>query len=374
MTSANGSPDEVDVVAGREPPPFAQAPVWVHLAPVSAKAKELHTILLAHVNQIRAQGGDRRVFPTTRALARILGYKDPAAIGPLSTELVKIGALDKQRFGMPSRNRYVVHSMPPDGYTGPMSLADWYAQNKPSLAAEAEAEADRRRAKRAVGPAQDKPVAAKERQLDPEPPVAAENRQQVAAPERQHVAAENPRELYEEELDEENYKIKTPDSRNPDDPVDSATPGQTTPPAGEGTWQGTIDGGEKRVDPPPDPRDVAYGIARIWVEFWAEKGTPIGGRKPITVMQNLVVGFLAQGYAQEEIEHVLKKLKKPIIPSISMMQDALVNVRLGKPAVPRQGRAPVENVNAHWRSDDQTSRPRRAELPDAVVQTTGGAW
>ncbi|MFD8533891.1 hypothetical protein ACFV0L_41430 [Streptosporangium canum] len=120
--------EPMEMTPGRRAP-FTIVPDWVMLSGISAPAQALYVQAAMHINQKR---GDEEVWPTREDLAARLGYKKPATVDPYIKELVELGAFDvyTRRFagGMRARNRYVVHQDPPPGYTGPRSLADYYAR------------------------------------------------------------------------------------------------------------------------------------------------------------------------------------------------------------------------------------------------------
>jgi hypothetical protein len=117
---------------GRRRNPFVAVGEWVALADISSRAKELYALLLAHVNQSRADG---IAWPSRGTLAALLRYSRPNKVDPLLTELEALGAIEVKRDrrrpdGSTTANLYLVHEVPPDGYGGPESLAGWYAARR----------------------------------------------------------------------------------------------------------------------------------------------------------------------------------------------------------------------------------------------------
>lgn len=375
---------------GREPPPFTQAPDWVALADISPTARHLHTVLSAHINQRRA--GQRVVWPSTRSLAKILNLSRRDKVSPFIAELVKLGAIDKARRGMPARNVYVIHQMPPQGYTGPLSVSEWYERHRDELAAEAAADdtarAAKKEAKRAAAAAkkvsgesgdnvqaeqvgtQVTPVTPDSGQQGEEPPVTPDAGQLVAPPDGQPVTPPGGREQYEveqEQLEQEQAQ----DQKPPADADGGAARSKIA--------QQTIDGGEEPLDAEKiaDPKDVAKGIARVWLGYWADpkRNTPIGGAAPHVLharMTSCVLGFLTREYTREEIGKALNLIAEPIIPTPDRLQRALREVREGRPT-PRQsrnGRRSGADVENDWAD----VRPAEGTKQMAAASTGGAEW
>lgn len=143
-TCTNGP--EVDIVAGREPPPHTQAPDWVALADIPAEAHSLHVKLKMHVNRDR---GDSTCWPGTDSLAEMMGVSRGDKVTPWLQALERIGAINIIRGGANNRNTYVVHSMPPAGHTGPTTLKEWYQAKRDKLDAAKDAAAAKRATRRA---------------------------------------------------------------------------------------------------------------------------------------------------------------------------------------------------------------------------------
>ncbi|MFI2373201.1 hypothetical protein [Streptomyces sp. NPDC018833] len=107
--------------------PYVQLGHWMGLADVSATAKELYWILAMHLNYKR---GDRYVWPSTEILAMLLGYSRGDKITPFTRELESIGALTVIKVpdgrGPQKKNVYKLRRTPPEHYTGPRSLGEFY--------------------------------------------------------------------------------------------------------------------------------------------------------------------------------------------------------------------------------------------------------
>lgn len=112
--------------------PYVTGGEWVVVSAASRGAKALYFVLRSHVNRGR---GDDQVWPTQEVLADLLGISKPERIKPLTDELVALGAVETERVryarGMRQRLIYTVHEAPPQGYAGPLSLADYYRARTP---------------------------------------------------------------------------------------------------------------------------------------------------------------------------------------------------------------------------------------------------
>lgn len=352
-----------EVVTGREPPPHTQAPDWIRFSPISSSAKELHTVLKAHVNQVR---GDTVVWPSTRSLAKILGLSRRDRVSPLLKELVSIEAIEIKRHGMPARNIYVVHSLPPAGYAGPLSVSEWYVRNREALNAEAAADKSKRDERASRNKASDT-----EQQVTPvtpdtgQQPVTPDTGQLVDATAGQHVAPPAGRKQEEEEQDEEKEE-------KPAGPADRR--GDSKPAA----IQTTIDGSDEALPEKtaPTTTQVAFGLADVWINWWASRGTPIAANNPKHQLKSLVKQFLDAEYTETELKDALRSLNEPI-PTKPQLQRELIRARGGSAgsAVRPQQRAGAK-VNGYW---DQVREAEAGNGHDmaavgADVQTTGAKW
>ncbi len=125
----DGAPS-LDVVPGREPPKWTSAEDWVALSGISPTAHSLWITLKMHVNRNR---DDTLVWPTTVSLALLMNHKRGDKVSGALKELESVGAITIVRKGMPRRNLYVVHSVPPAGYRGPTDLKQWYAAHRSEI-------------------------------------------------------------------------------------------------------------------------------------------------------------------------------------------------------------------------------------------------
>lgn len=122
---------KVGFKTGRQGAPYTDIHEWVMFSSASAEAKALYVIMRAHVNRER---GDNIVWMSGNTLAILLGYSRGDKIKKFLDELVKLGALSEpDRAGVHGVNVYEVHREPPKGYTGPLSVDEWYAANGPEL-------------------------------------------------------------------------------------------------------------------------------------------------------------------------------------------------------------------------------------------------
>ncbi len=112
---------------GRQAPTWTDVPdfvTWLVKCPVS---RELYRLLKMHVNISRE---DDSCWPTLSSLASLLNLSREDKVNPYLKKLIDAKLVDKHREGMPARNVYVIHDLPPDGWTGTMSLSEWYAKRK----------------------------------------------------------------------------------------------------------------------------------------------------------------------------------------------------------------------------------------------------
>ncbi|WP_067574451.1 hypothetical protein [Nocardia acidivorans] len=139
--------EDIELYEGRPEPvlPYSMLGDWVMLAlqvkKVRHPALSLYWALVAHVNANRAKKGDRKVWPTQKTLAKMLGYSEGKKIKPYLDELVAIDAIEILTKPVPGggfrvQSTYVIHKSPPPDYDGMESLQDFYN----ALKAEQEAE------------------------------------------------------------------------------------------------------------------------------------------------------------------------------------------------------------------------------------------
>ncbi len=127
--------DRFDVQPGRRIP-YTQLPDWVAVADIAPQARLIFWILEAHVNVRRArrraaqQQDDREVWTSREVLADLLGKRQARTADPYIRQLEAIGAVTVHRpdeTGL-TYNVYEPHLTPPDGYTGPRSLGEYYTR------------------------------------------------------------------------------------------------------------------------------------------------------------------------------------------------------------------------------------------------------
>jgi hypothetical protein len=121
--------DEMDEVVPEEWPTFyTPVPVWVLLSGCTAQAYRMYAFLAEHINN--RTPGKRIAFPSQKAIAKALGLKDARDVARYRDELADLGAIRFEEFryagGMRRRYRYWVRFNPPEGYTGMLSLGQFY--------------------------------------------------------------------------------------------------------------------------------------------------------------------------------------------------------------------------------------------------------
>lgn len=380
MTDFNEPPDGMDAVAvraGRRGTTYTDVHDWVTFSDALPESKALYVVLRAHVNRLRA---DDLVWTSTLALAKVLTYSRGDKISPFIKDLTRLGAIDVERAGLHGRLMFTVNQEPPAGYTGPLTAADWHAQNKAELdriRTEEKAKRDARRARAKTkktgevdSPESVHPVSG-EQAVHPDrgEPVHPESGEPVHP-----VSGREPDVL---EPDEENQKNQTP--------VAGAT-GEAGMPAKPETAQTTIDGTEESLAPREATlKDLANEDARIWVEFWRGRGTPIAGAQVHAKLRSLILSFLTAEYAPAEIREALKRIAAPVVPTADRMQRELAVVR-GVDVAPTSGapRGAGARVNGTWNrqigepavpaQSNGTTVPVQSAPRAVAIQTTGGFW
>ncbi|MEV2259184.1 hypothetical protein AB0J13_11050 [Streptomyces anulatus] len=129
---AFGFDEDSDEVVPEEWPTFyTPVPVWVLLCGCSAQAYRMYAFLAEHINN--RTPGKRIAFPSQKAVARAMNLKDYRDVAKYREELAALGAIRFEEFryagGMRRRYRYWVRFNPPEGYTGLLSLTDFYEAN-----------------------------------------------------------------------------------------------------------------------------------------------------------------------------------------------------------------------------------------------------
>jgi hypothetical protein len=116
---------------GRKIPNWTAALDWVALADeVPPASHSLYVKLRMYLNEDR---GDGIVWPGMERLAEMMGFEKIESVGRWLKPLVEVGAIEVIKVGMPARNEYVLHDLPPEGYAGPMTLRDWTRLHKAAI-------------------------------------------------------------------------------------------------------------------------------------------------------------------------------------------------------------------------------------------------
>ncbi|MEV6693383.1 hypothetical protein AB0M35_18125 [Micromonospora sp. NPDC051196] len=144
MTTTRKAGD-VELKRGRESPQWTDVHDWVALSGVSPGALALYVVLRMHVNR---QRGDDEVTTSTLTLAVLMGLSRGDKVKGYLDELVAVGAVDIDRGGLHRRNTYTVHQLPPEGYTGKVTLKAWYDEHRALLALKRADEKAKRDARR----------------------------------------------------------------------------------------------------------------------------------------------------------------------------------------------------------------------------------
>lgn len=107
------------------PVQFSQVPAWITLHPdLSAQALREYSFLALHVRP-----GRPVAFPGKEMIAKVIGVSRADKVTPHTRALERAGAVTVHTVKSPRGRhyRYVVHFQPPKGYSGPLSLTDFYA-------------------------------------------------------------------------------------------------------------------------------------------------------------------------------------------------------------------------------------------------------
>lgn len=108
---------------------FTQTPQWVLLmSELSDAGYRIYSLLLAHANVLDDDG---EVWPQQQTLADMLDKHRNSISRVITKELGPLGLADieVERYGTNNtrrRNIYIVHELPPDGFTGWASIEEWY--------------------------------------------------------------------------------------------------------------------------------------------------------------------------------------------------------------------------------------------------------
>lgn len=342
MTAHDDTIDaEMEVRAGRRAP-FTMVGDWVLTSGVKPQAHTLYWALSAHVSMTRS---DADVWPKQEVLAQLCGFSRTQSLAPYLDQLVEIGAIEMEliRYAGNSRQRYryTVHENPPEGYTGPTSLADLYAALGESedgvvivpkegrqgqaggvatAAAQAATDAPKkpRRRTRAKTDAPDAPAAPK--------PLTA--RQQAAAERRAAAAAEKERQAQEKAAAK-----------------------------------------EAAAEEEAALMKRAHKGADLWLNKEGPKviGAPYPGnaRAAFFAVRTMIRDALAAGYSSDEVLALLKAGGE-YKPQPDRFRNALAAARTGRPARAPGGRPPMYNDAIHERSNGPAHTPTAAEIAAAL--------
>ena len=108
---------------------FTQTPQWALLmTELSDPGYRIYSLLLAHVN---ITDDDGEVWPQQQTMAEMLDRHRNSISRVVTKELIPLGLADVEveRYGTNNsrrRNIYTVHELPPDGFDGWASIAEWY--------------------------------------------------------------------------------------------------------------------------------------------------------------------------------------------------------------------------------------------------------
>lgn len=171
--------EQIEIVSGRGELPWTQVHDWIALSGIGPASIGAYVALKMHLNRQTGQ-----LNPGTVRLAKLLQLSRADKVAALVRPLVEIGAVEVVAYGMPRRNRYVVHSLPPEGYEGPLTLAQWAKRHEPEITRERARQAkkaERARNRRST------PVTPESGLLDDSPPVTPESGLQVPPESGLHV-------------------------------------------------------------------------------------------------------------------------------------------------------------------------------------------
>lgn len=174
--------DDVEIVAGRGELPWTQVHDWVILSGVGPAAVGAYAVLKMHLNRLTGQ-----LNPGTVRLAKLLGLSRADRVAALIRPLVEIGAVEVVAYGMPRRNRYIVHSMPPEDYEGPLTLGQWAKRHGQEITEERGRQAQRVEAWRNRRSAPVTPILGLQADQDDPAPVTPESGLQVTPESGLHV-------------------------------------------------------------------------------------------------------------------------------------------------------------------------------------------
>ncbi|TAK89350.1 MAG: hypothetical protein EPO06_11850 [Burkholderiaceae bacterium] len=265
---------------------------WVALSGISPQAHSLWVKLAMHVNQLR---GDSIVWPGKDALAALMGRAKGDACTPWLRELEDIGAIDISHEDMPRRNVYTVHELPPNDYTGPTTLGDWYKLHRPAITER----------KHAAKVTRDRRRAAKKAQVNASTPeIGVTGDDPASTPE--FGGTSNP----------EKGGTITPKSGGEQDEVNKTkrTPPPPLPPADSASAEPVeADGVEVEVAPETDtppgapPPDVAAGVLAEVYRVTHLHHTRRPGRRTTAKLTAAVTRELLAGWTPDDLTDALSR-------------------------------------------------------------------
>lgn len=143
--------------------------------------------------------------------------------------------------------------------------------------------------------------------------------------------------------------------------------------------QTTIDGDAEPLGgkPAPSTTQIAFGLAEVWINWWANKGTPIAANNPKHQLKALIKQFLDAGYTEDEVKAALRCLNEPI-PHKAQLQRELIRARGVSAGATPQQRGTGGRVNAHWNRPELVAAGAATDLPAApkavAIRTERPTW
>ncbi|KIF04164.1 hypothetical protein PL81_20360 [Streptomyces sp. RSD-27] len=126
--------EQYQLAAGRKAP-YTTIPDWITVhEDLDPQAKAVYGVLAMHVNVSRR---DNVSWPTRLTIAQMLNWNREQSPDKYIQQLEAVGAIDTEPMTRPNGAKgklYVVHQTPPPGFTGPVTVADWYDRKRAQLA------------------------------------------------------------------------------------------------------------------------------------------------------------------------------------------------------------------------------------------------
>jgi len=364
--------EQLEIAAGRRIP-FTQVGDWVALAPgLSPQAKALYWHLAMHVSMTRE---DDWVWPSQEVLAKWLGFNRVQSITRYVEELEAIGAVDREivRYagGMRQRCRYTVHGTPPEDFTGPQSLKEFYARRKAELAANPPR--PRRRKKPAGAPG-----VAVERNTG----TTAESNTGVA-PESNTRPASDPQPGVTPDPQAKKEDVVQPDERERDEPSAGAGGAgelaAAASPADSGTGkparlmtkaQQAAAQKAAKIARDAELDKAAAEDAKVWWEAADRFGPWAGSSGAFVALRGMIRRALVAGYTRQQVRDALKDANTRF-PAAQQWQRSLAKVSGHQ--VPGQrpaGPAPMYQDSQYQRSVEPAPEMSPEEI-DRLLGRTG---